>query len=133
MIDSVRAPRIAVIDDDTGARDAVDGLMRAVGYETHKFSSADEFLAWPGRSEVACIITDIQMPGRSGLDLKAMLADEGCLPPFVFVTGLPREDPRRAAIEASSHPLVPKPTDPEALIRSVEHAVASSGHQPGQI
>ena len=78
MVDSVRPPRIAVIDDDTGVRGAVEGLMRAIGYEAHKFSSADEFLAWPGRSEVACIISDIQMPGRSGLDMKTVLAASSC-------------------------------------------------------
>lgn len=125
MVDPVRPPRIAVIDDDKSARQAMEGLMRAIGYEVSAFPSADQFLVWAGRSEVACIVTDIQMPGRSGLDLQKALAAEGSRTPIIFVTGLPPEDSTRAAIEAASHQVIPKPVNAEALIRGVELTLAS--------
>ena len=126
MVEAVRAPpRIAVIDDDKSAREAIEGLMRALGYETFAFPSADQFLVSQVRSEVGCIVSDIQMPGRSGLDLKNVLEAVGDSTPIIFVTGLPRGDRRRAEIEAGPCNLLPKPVDTDELIRCVGEALAA--------
>lgn len=127
MVATARPLRIAIIDDDKSAREAIEGLMRAVGYEASAFSSVDQFLAWNYRSEVACIITDLQMPGRSGLELADVLDAEGSAAHIIFVTGLPPEHRTRAAIEASARQLLPKPIDPEELVRGVEQALAAHG------
>lgn len=125
MADPAPPPRIAVIDDDKSTRDAIEGMMRALGYSPAAFASADQFLGWAGRSGVDCIVTDIQMPGRSGVELQRVLAAEGSLTPIIFVTALPPGDPARASAEAASaNRLIPKPVDSAALIRALADAVA---------
>ena len=121
-----KAHHIAVIDDDDSMRNAVEGLVRSIGHEATGFESADDFLASNARRLVSCIVTDIQMPGRSGLDLQKVLALEEDRTPIIFVTALPQEDIRRRAAEASSHRLLIKPFEPDDLIRCIEDAVAGS-------
>jgi len=64
----VPEPRITIIDDDDSLRAALVGLVRSLGYTASEFASAEDFLASPPESD--CIVTDIQMPGLSGIDLK---------------------------------------------------------------
>jgi FixJ family two-component response regulator len=118
---------VAVVDDDPFVREAVEELVCSIGYEARTFGSADAFLASDSRNEVDCIVADIQMPGRSGLELHALLAAEANSPPVIFLTGLPREDPRRRAAEANSPCCLAKPVVPEELIRCVEDALAHTG------
>jgi FixJ family two-component response regulator len=63
-------PLIAIIDDDESMRKALVALVRSAGYVGHCFTSAVEFLANGTVSSFACIVTDIQMPGMSGIELK---------------------------------------------------------------
>ena len=124
-----RAQLIAVIDDDQMVREAVEGLVRSIGYEAMAFSSADDFLASGRRRQVTCIVADIQMPGRSGLELQALLAMEPSPPSIIFLTGLPQEDFRRRAAEASSPCCLTKPAVPDVLIRCIEEALRDSGQE----
>jgi FixJ family two-component response regulator len=122
-----RARLVAVVDDDPLVREAVEGLVRSIGYEVRTFESAEDFLGSERRREVNCIIADIQMPGRSGLELQILLATEPNAAPIIFLTGLPLEDPRRRAAEASSSCCLTKPVVPEELIRCLEDALAGGG------
>ncbi|MBV8682860.1 MAG: response regulator [Caulobacteraceae bacterium] len=125
-----KAPRsaqlVAVVDDDPLVREAVEELVCSVGYEAKAFGSADAFLACDSRGEVDCIVADIQMPGRSGLELQALLAAEPKSPPIIFLTGLPQGDPRRRMAEARSPCCLAKPVVPEELIRCIEAALADT-------
>lgn len=76
---------IAVIDDDDFVRDSTSILLRSFGYSTRQFSSAEEFLDSVG-ADVDCIVTDLQMPGLSGLDLSERLRKQGSLVPVILVT-----------------------------------------------
>ena len=71
-------PLISIIDDDELMRRAVVALIRSAGYEARGFASAEEFLASGAVESFACIITDIQMPGMSGIELKQHLLTIQC-------------------------------------------------------
>jgi FixJ family two-component response regulator len=81
---------IAIIDDDDAVRRAIGRLVGASGYAAALFASADQFLASEQAEEASCIITDVQMPGLSGLDLQDRLLATGSRTPIIFITGLSR-------------------------------------------
>ena len=122
-----RAQLIAVIDDDPMVREAVDSLVRSIGYEVATFGSADNFLVSNSRRKADCIVADIQMPGRNGLELQALLAAEPNPPPIIFLTGLSKADPRRRAAEANSPCCLAKPMVPDELTRCIGEALAGAG------
>jgi len=68
---------ISIIDDDALARDGVQGLVESLGYKAVSFSSAEHFLQSSVIGETTCLITDLQMPGLSGLELQEALRSQG--------------------------------------------------------
>jgi FixJ family two-component response regulator len=104
-------------------REAIEGLVLSMGHKATTYDSADQFLKLEGWDDVSCIVTDIQMPGQSGLDLQRALAADGVATPIIFITALPREDLRRRAVEAGSHGFLVKPFEAEDLIRCIEEAI----------
>ena len=81
-------PIIAIVDDDASVREAIKGLVRSLGYNASTFASADEFLKSDKVDDTSCIITDLQMPGLSGIDLQDLLIARGHRIPIIFITGL---------------------------------------------
>jgi CheY-like chemotaxis protein len=82
---------ISIIDDDQFAREATGDLVQSLGYEVLTFESAERFLESGCLAETSCLITDLQMPGLSGLDLQSRLIEEGQRIPVIFVTAFPEE------------------------------------------
>jgi FixJ family two-component response regulator len=68
---------ISVVDDDASVRAATDNLLRSLGYAVCTFVSAEEFLRSAHLDDTSCVITDVQMPGMSGVDLQARLLTQG--------------------------------------------------------
>src|SRR6516225_712914 len=64
-------PMISVVDDDDFVRESLRDLIESLGYDVATFGSAERFLEAPCLAETSCLITDLQMPGLSGLDCKA--------------------------------------------------------------
>ena len=118
---------IAVIDDDTSLRDALTGLLRSLGYETHGSGSAEDFLASDARSRAACIITDIHMPGMSGIDLKHHLAAIGSTAPVIMITGRAEPALLKRAEASGAMCILKKPFDADQLIDCVARATAPIG------
>ena len=74
---------IAIVDDDETMRAATKTLVRSLGYNISTFGSADEFLKSEQVHDTSCLITDVQMPGLSGIDLQDHLIARGhCIPLF---------------------------------------------------
>ena len=69
-----QTPLISIVDDDEAVREATKSLIRSLGYNAETFGSAEEFLAWTQIEDTDCLITDVQMPGLSGMDLQDRLA-----------------------------------------------------------
>jgi len=79
-------PVVHVVDDDASFLRSVTRLLRASGYEVAPFSSVDEFLQRRDPAASGCVVTDLQMPRRSGLDLQEALAHSGRALPVIFLT-----------------------------------------------
>jgi FixJ family two-component response regulator len=114
---------IAIVDDDESVRTAVHGVLKSVGLKTRSFASAEEFLRSGHRSETACLITDIQMPGMSGLELQAALAEEDCRIPIIFITAYGDANTRTQAMRAGAVEFLGKPFDDDVLLESVRAAL----------
>jgi FixJ family two-component response regulator len=115
---------IAIIDDDEQTRSALAGLMRAKGFDARAFASAEEFLDAGASSESQCVITDIQMPGLSGIDLKRRLDSIHCTVPVIMITARTEKLLHDQAIASGSFCLLRKPFRTDALLACVERALA---------
>jgi len=114
---------IAIVDDDSSVRSAVQDLLKTVGLQARTFASAEEFLRSGQQHQVACLIADIRMPGMSGLDLQAQLNADQVKVPIIFVTA--HDDPpmRMRALRAGAVEFLAKPFDEEHLLDCVWAAV----------
>lgn len=116
---------IAIVDDDESARSAIYGVLRSFGFNPQSFSTAEEFLASGRQNEAACLITDIRMPGMSGLELQGTLAEKGCRIPIIFVTAYGDARTRAQALRGGAIVLLDKPFDDKVLIERVRSALAN--------
>jgi FixJ family two-component response regulator len=114
---------VSIIDDDASVRGAIVALVRSAGYEARGFASAVEFLASGAAESSACIITDIQMPGMSGIELKGHLEASRLLVPVIMITA--RHDPglEEAAKASGAACFLRKPFDANVLIACLEDAL----------
>jgi FixJ family two-component response regulator len=89
------------------------------------FASAEEFLRSGHQHDTACLITDIRMPGMSGLELQAQLNADHCRIPTIFITAHGDAKMRMQAMRAGAVEFLAKPFDDEALLESVRAAMES--------
>jgi FixJ family two-component response regulator len=120
-----KAKMVAVIDDDDLMRSALLGLLKSAGLLAQAFASADEFLKSGHQHDTACLITDIRMPGISGLELQAQLNADHCRIPTIFITAHGDAKMRMQAMRAGAVEFLAKPFDDEALLESVRAALES--------
>ena len=118
---------IAIVDDDDAVREAVASLVRALGYDTATFGSAEAFLNYEQIGGTSCLVTDLHMPGLSGLDLQDRLITHGHRIPIIFLTGYPDENVRKRAIKAGAVAFLGKPCDSDHLLGCLENALSASG------
>src|SRR5215471_15320064 len=130
-LDLVDAPMISIIDDDPSVREATDGLVRSLGYQAAMFASAEDFLQSDRVDETSCLITDVQMPGLSGVELQSELIARGNDTPMIFITAFPEERTRRRALDAGAVGFLSKPFDEGRLIEYIETALQNrKGERP---
>ena len=115
---------IAIVDDDEPVRDATKALVRSLGYNNAStFASADEFLKSEQVHDTSCLITDVQMPGLSGLDLQDRLIARGHCIPIIFMTGYPNDSVRARAMKAGAVCFLNKPFSDDHFIGCIEKAL----------
>ncbi len=107
---------VAIVDDDELVRSSVASLIRSLGLLAKTFASADEYLQAEDRHDVACLVTDIQMPGTSGLELQHILAAQTTSPPVIFMTGFPSERVRAQVQQSGAICFIEKPIDEARLL-----------------
>ena len=117
-----RAMLIAVVDDDEAVREGTEALLRAYEYNVSTFGSAEEFLNSEQINDTSCIITDLQMPGLSGLDLQDLLIARGHRFPIIFITGFPDENVRARAMKAGAVAFLTKPVNADQLLGYLDKA-----------
>lgn len=114
---------IAVIDDDKSFRLALVGSLRSLDYAARGFASVEEFIAASGDKSSDCVITDLHMPGMSGLDLIRQLKAGGSTLPAIMVTGRPEPGLEAKAAAGGAVCLLRKPFETDSLIDCLEKAL----------
>jgi len=108
---------VSIVDDDASVRAAMASLVRSLGFDALAFDSAEEFLRSPRVDDSACLITDVQMPGMSGLDLQNRLIALGRRIPIIFITAFPEPAIRSRAEAGGALAFLEKPWSGSALIQ----------------
>jgi FixJ family two-component response regulator len=116
--------RIAVIDDDEAVLDSLRLYFARQNVETSCFASARDFLAASKDGQrFDCVVSDVRMPGMSGLDLVHHLKSVGLATPVILITGHGDVDMAVAAIKVGAFDFIEKPFDEARLLGSIRNAV----------
>jgi FixJ family two-component response regulator len=117
---SEEPPVVFVIDDDPSVREALAGLLRSVGLNVFSFGSTQEFLQSERADAPGCLVLDVRLPGRSGLDFQRELAQTGIHLPIVFITGHGDIPMSVRAIKAGAIEFLPKPFHDQELLDAIQ-------------
>lgn len=123
---SMPAPRkvhIVVIDDDDSFRAATEWLIKSIGVAVVGYESAQAFLDGCPERDTDCIISDINMPGMTGIELKERLNAEGVKIPVIFVSAQTDSALSRRVIECGGLALLQKPFHGQTLIDAIGQAI----------
>ncbi len=120
----IAAPTIVVIDDDDAMRDALVWLIESVGHKTRAYASADAFLADGRPPCVGCVVTDMRMPGLSGLGLIEALRARRSLLPVVVITAFANVRDAVTAMQLGAVDFLEKPFHDQDLLDLLNAAVA---------
>jgi FixJ family two-component response regulator len=123
---------ISIVDDDESVREATKGLVRSLGYGAATFASAEEFLQSNEINDTECVISDVQMPRLSGVELQSQLIAQGNRTPIIFVTASPEERTRVRALKAGAIGVLSKPFNEERLIEYLHTALAVRNMEPSR-
>ncbi len=115
---------VAVIDDDESLRNAISSLLRSVGMRVSTFATADLFLNRAVLGDTDLIITDIHMPGMSGIELKDRLDDLDCQVPVIMITAKTEQNLLDRAEASGAYSVFWKPFDTDDLLNTIEQALA---------
>lgn len=110
-----------MVDDDENVRGGMGNLMKAIDFDVELFESAAALLA-DDLGRFSCILSDMQMPGMSGLDLQRELSRSAPALPIIFITGYPDQRVREAALAGGALGFFEKPCDIEELVSAIELA-----------
>jgi FixJ family two-component response regulator len=115
--------QVAIVDDDPGVRGSITSLLRSAGLVAVPFACAEDLLGWQDREALACIVTDLHMPGMSGMDLQHALNSGGWRQPLIVMTAFPTAIVREQMTAAGARAFLTKPVDPDALLEAIEDAI----------
>jgi FixJ family two-component response regulator len=115
---------VALVDDDAAVRDSLQLFLTRRQLKVTCFETAEQFLkARDGYESFHCIVTDVRMPGMSGLDLVNYLIDRGWIRPIIVITGHGDVDMAVSAVKAGAFDFIEKPFDESRLLASIRDAV----------
>jgi FixJ family two-component response regulator len=128
----INEPAIFVVDDDEAVLLSVKAMLGQHGYQVRGFLSAQEFLSQAPVHAPGCVITDLQMPGMTGVELQQQLLAADSLLSVVVVTGVADVPTAVALMERGAVTLLEKPYDHTDLVRAVERGIALSQQHADQ-
>ncbi len=121
---NVQGRTVAVIDDDIRVLESLVNLLASFGYEAESYKSAEQFLKSGTLSRTCCIVTDVEMPQMSGLDLLKYLKGDNCAVPVIIITGKPSAQSEEFYLEVGAVGFFRKPVDGDALLELIESLCA---------
>ena len=122
--------QVYVVDDEPSVCASLSRLLRSAEMRPQTFLSVAVLLEANLSAHNACIISDVRMPGTSGLDLPALLADAGHHIPVIFVTAHDSPDMQRMAQQAGAIACFRKPIDDQVLLDAIVQAVNWASDTP---
>jgi FixJ family two-component response regulator len=111
---------VYVVDDDAGVRDSLALMLGLAGYRTALFAHAEAFLAAWRAEWAGCVVADLRLPGKSGLELQAELRARGAMLPFIIITAHGDVPSARSAFQADAVDFLEKPFDHAQLRAAIE-------------
>ena len=121
-------PLISIIEDDEGLREALQRMLRAYGFATAAFASAEQFLDSAQPHQTACLVSDVRMPGMTGFGLHRHLVANGCRIPTILITACPTSDEREQALALGVMSYLAKPFSDRIFLATVREALAEGRH-----
>lgn len=113
---------IYLVDDDDSVRRSVGFMLKTSGYQVEPFISGVEFLSRVKHLDPGCILLDIRMPGKDGLQVQAELNERGVVFPVIIMTGHGDIDMAVAAMKAGASDFIEKPFEKSTLLRALQQA-----------
>ena len=107
---------ISIVDDDQSVREATVDLFRSMGFTAEVFACAEDFLASELRHDTSCLISDMRMPGMSGLELHNRLVEAGTPLPTILMTAFPNDIDKASALQAGVVGYLTKPFNETELL-----------------
>jgi FixJ family two-component response regulator len=117
-------PSVLVIDDDPEFRDSVARLLRTVGLDARQFSSVPDFLKADPPDGPTCLVLDVRMPGRSGLDLQSELVAANRQVPIIFITAYADVPMTVQAMKSGAIEFLTKPFRDQDLLDAIDAGLA---------
>lgn len=118
-----RPPVVSIIDDDEDVREALKGLFRSVRLQVATYDSVNAFLAGHSDEQPGCVVLDIRLPGKSGLDFQEELACRPVPQQIVFISGHADVAMSVRAMKAGAVEFLTKPVRDQDLLDAVHEAV----------
>lgn len=116
---------ISIVEDDESVREALTGLMKSFGFSVRAFQRAEDFLKSDRVDSTSCLISDVQMPGMTGLDLYNRLVTSGKPIPTILITAYPDARARARALQAGVKSYLTKPFTESNLLTCIHSALGS--------
>lgn len=118
---------VFIVDDDELVCILLEELVKSVGLKVNSFSSAKVFLeAFKQPNNPCCLVSDIRMPGLSGLDLQDELLSRGITIPIIFITGYGTVPMSVRAMKSGAVDFIQKPFENQELLDTIHHAIDNS-------
>ncbi|MDF0488343.1 response regulator [Sphingomonas sp. H39-1-10] len=115
-------PLVHVIDDDDSVRRSLDFLLTVAGFRVKRWHDGDAFLKGAERSEPACVVLDLRMPGKDGLAVQSSMAEQGMSFPVIMLTGHGDVSVAVRAMQSGAANFLEKPVDREKLLEALNTA-----------
>jgi len=116
-------PTVFVVDDDSGVRDTLRWLVESIGLKIETFASAQEFLNAYDPSRPGCLVTDVRMPGMSGIELQSKLAAEEVTLPIIVVSGYADVPTAVRSMKRGAIDFVEKPFDEQMMLERIQLSI----------
>jgi FixJ family two-component response regulator len=115
---------VFVVDDDPGMLKGLERLLKTHGFDVELFESAEEFNKRANFCNAICLVLDINLNGKSGIELKRQLAASGVSLPVIFITASDSDVTRKAALDVGCVAYLTKPFSAKSLMDAIEQASA---------
>jgi len=121
---------IVVLDDDPSMLSGIGRILKINGFDTELFSSVEDFHSRARLNDAICLVLDINLNGKSGIDLRRELTRSGFLIPVIYITANDNDAIRKAAIDTGCVAFLTKPFPANSLMSAIKKAATDSDQAP---